>query len=148
MRKDDGNKFPRFFAGGDVVYLIGLTGDRVKVGITGNVRRRMATHGRFYGDQIEWIHVFPPRKVSSRHERLAISALSKRCTRHNKTELFSGIGKADAIACVRKALADHEKWLEDLRLRERVERECEEILERMLSDARAGTQSVVNKESA
>lgn len=89
------------------VYLVGYSGDRVKIGYSGNIRQRLNTHRKMAGEAFAWCHVFAghPNSSAAYIERRSIAALSKVCERIGATEHFRGIGKAAAIECVRATIA-------------------------------------------
>lgn len=106
------------------LYLVGTTTGIVKVGQSYHPRQRLRQHRKTFGEAYAWHHVFAGYRTARMIESDAIAALSLIGRRVNKTEHFTGIDKATAIACVRRVIAEYlakeEAWAEQ-RVRNMVE---------------------------
>lgn len=85
------------------VYLIGLTDGTIKVGQSYHVRQRLRKHRADHQHGFAWSHVFAGygaadgRKIEAR----AIRAMEQAGQRRGRTEMFTGIERAQAIALIR-----------------------------------------------
>jgi hypothetical protein len=95
------------------LYMVGLTGGRVKVGRTIDPRARFGVHRYRYGP-LQWSHVFAPvpsMAASYMVEEYAIKLLAGIGGRIGRTEVFSGIEKVDAVRVGREAMRLYgERW--------------------------------------
>lgn len=87
-----------------MLYLIGLSGCRVKVGRTANITARTLAHRSTFKDQIEWMHIFPPDSGQIEREiKATLASIGQR--ERGTTEVFSGVSKDVAIVICRAEYA-------------------------------------------
>lgn len=94
---------------GHWLYAIGFRDGRTKLGMTGAPRKRMVQHWVASEGEIEWVHLFGRSHYSRRAaaiERRAVKLASETAARIRLTETFRSLAKADAIRCVRQAIAE------------------------------------------
>lgn len=98
--------FPRGKSGGKWMYALGFADGRTKIGVTQRPFERMSDYWRQSGGAVVWAHVF--KQVSEAPwyvpERRAIALISQQCTRHGRSEYFTGISRDDVIRLCRLAL--------------------------------------------
>lgn len=101
---------PKRQEGKAFIYLLGLSDGRVKVGFTTSPRGRIQSHRQWF--DIHWIHFFSPApgfaRVSESYALQSLAAIGKQI---GKTEIFSGISKADAIRAAREGIESYRAWL-------------------------------------
>ena len=85
------------------IYMVGISGGRVKVGLTQHPKIRMAAHLKSF--DVEWAHFFAPIPyfgafAVERHVIENLSQIGERIRNPGLTEVFSGIDR-DAVSLVR-----------------------------------------------
>ncbi len=94
------------------LYAVGYLDGRVKIGRSANPRRRVFSHWTTAEGRIAWAHVFAPidHHLLAGAEYSALCEAAKVGNRIGNTEMFTGLTRADALACVREAIAWRLSW--------------------------------------
>ena len=97
-------------ASGHWMYAVGFHDGRIKLGLSCKPRSRLIQHWIASEGAVAWTHLF--RRFSNRGragavERAALTLAAAASVRIRLTETFRGLTRAEAMRCVRQAIAEH-----------------------------------------
>jgi len=112
MERDGRERFglyPRGAGYGRLLYALGLSNGRTKIGVCMSPRSRFVTHWVASEGAVTWSHLFAQRfqgKDILFVERDACARAAIVGNRVRRTETFTDLSRDDALRCVRAAIAE------------------------------------------
>lgn len=111
--KTDGRERYRLFPqhpprGRAALYAVGYADGRTKIGMTGSPRQRAMKHFVVARGAVTWVHLFAfvPERRCGMIERAAHRYAEQLSERDGGFEIFRGLSREDALACVRRAIRE------------------------------------------